>query len=274
MQYKQVIFWYPTHPCAHTWHASFAQIPRCRRCLLAWPHTCVKGVRIYTPVCRVWKYTHNTMQYKTDDFLTPYTLRRCRDTGAADWHGCTPATGGHAARSLEAHDELLCCSVACVADAAWRVTSASRSAGRVATDLRECCGQVCCSVLQRVAACCSVLQRVAVWRVTSASRAARRVAADLRECCGQVCSPVPFKSLNNFYKDVYSRQETQGALLPTFKNSVGRCVAAWCSVVQCGAVWCSVVQCGECGAMWCSVVHCISAVCCRACNCCPFSRML
>ena len=230
MQYKQVIFWYPTHPCAHTWHASFAQIPRCRRCLLAWPHTCVKGVRIYTPVCRVWKYTHNTMQYKTDDFLTPYTLRRCRDTGAADWHGCTPATGGHAARSLEAHDELLCCSVACVADAAWRVTSASRSAGRVATDLRE--------------------------------------------CCGQVCSPVPFKSLNNFYKDVYSRQETQGALLPTFKNSVGRCVAAWCSVVQCGAVWCSVVQCGECGAMWCSVVHCISAVCCRACNCCPFSRML
>ena len=124
-----------------------------------------------TPVCRVWEYTHlcvgcgnihTTMQYMTDDFLTPYTLRRCRDSGAADWHGCTPATGGHAARSLEAHDELLCCSVARVADAAWRVAGASRSAGRVATDLRECCGQVCCSMLQRVATCCSVARHECV----------------------------------------------------------------------------------------------------------------
>ena len=159
--------------------------------------------------------------------------------------------------------------------------------------------QVCCSVLQRVAACCSVLQRVAACRVSCANKsrnpsvfavccsvlhlvqipsicsglwlpteAIGHVCCSLLQCVAVCCCRGPWlhtEAIGEVWCSLVQFVAVCCSVLLSwivtpYKSYKSKCVAACCSVLQCVAVWCSVLQCV---AVRCSVLRCVVLCCCR-----------
>jgi len=100
--------------------------------------------------------------------------------------------------------------------------------------------QLCCGVLQHVAACCSAL-----WCVAACCSVLQCVLQHHVVSCDTGCILTTW----NFCCDVLQRAAVCCSVL--------QCAAVFCSVLQCFAVFCSVLQCF---AVFCNVLQCV-AVC-------------
>ena len=105
---------------------------------------------------------------------------------------------------------------------------------------------VCCSVLQRVAACCSVLQRVAaccsVLQRVAACCSVLRCEEKRKEKEKDTTSPLARNERGQkFILELWRRVQSDRVECPLC-CSVLQCVAVCCSVLQCVAACCSVLQ--------------------------------